>query len=324
MLKRIAVLGLIAALMLLIVACGGGNSEPSNNQQPQQPSSPSTPAQPAEQLPSGFLDVRGSDTMVNMGQALAEYYMDNVNQNANLAVTGGGSGTGIAGLINNDLDIAQSSRAIRQSELDDATGRGVDVHEFIVGVDGVAIGVNSANPIESVTMQELSDILTGAITNWSQLGWAEGGEITVYSRQSNSGTYAFVNEVVMDGADWAPNTQFLPGSSNINEALQTDVAGLGYFGVAYVGGETRALMVDGYSPQDEQAVGDGLYKVARPLFFYVNGTPEGLANHYLQWVLSAEGQAVIAEVGFYRVDPATAYDSTNKELFRSLGIEVTY
>ncbi|MDE5412467.1 PstS family phosphate ABC transporter substrate-binding protein [Alkalihalobacterium chitinilyticum] len=323
----------LGASIMALAACGGGNSsEPTANDGGTTggDNSNETPTEEVEEveeaeLPSGTLQIRGSDTMVNLGQALAEYYMDNVNEGAGLAVTGGGSGTGITALINNDVDIAQSSRAIKEEEIELAAENGVDVHEFVVGQDGVAVAVNPENPITEMTIGQLKDIFTGVVTDWSELGWEDGGEISVYSRQSNSGTYVFFNEVVMDTEDFGAGAKFMPGTSAIKEAIEQEVNAIGYIGVGYVDDNVTALEValdensEYFSPLDKANVASGDYPVARPLFFYTNGSPEGLVLHYLTWVLQdADATAQVEATGFFEIG---AYQEDNKKVYSDLGID---
>lgn len=270
----------------------------------------------------GYIEVRGSDTIVNLGQTWAEAYMD-AHANAFISVTGGGSGTGIAAIINDTTDIAESSRAISEFERTQAAERGIDVWEFIVAQDGLAIAVHRDNPIRRLTTDELKAIFTGVIRHWSELGWAEGGPISVYSRQSNSGTYVFFNASVMDGEDWAPGTRFMSGSASINEALRTDRNGIGYFGVGYAEGvnvlEVARPGEAYYTPLEQRHVDEGLYPIARPLYFYTNGFPKGLALDFLQFVLSEEGQALVRQAGFYRITPT--YAAANEATFERARIE---
>lgn len=269
----------------------------------------------------GYIDIRGSDTMVNLGQQWAEAFMAQ-RPDVQIAVTGGGSGTGIAQLINNNTDLAQASRPMKPEEFEQARQHGVEVYEFIVGQDGVVIAVHQDNPIEKLTVTQLKDIFTGKISDWSELGWAEGGPISIHSRDSSSGTHAFVVETVMDGEDWAPGTRFASGSAAINEALRTDIAGIGYFGVGYVEGtKAVSISVDGenyYSALDEEHVNNGLYPLARPLFFYTNGAPSGVLLDYLEWVLGEEGQTLLEEIGFFRVNQLQV--EQNELTFREAGL----
>lgn len=303
---RLLVAVVTVGAMSLLAACGGGGSDG---------------AQTTPEL-SGYIDIKGSDTMVNLGQAWAEAFMD-THPKVQIAVTGGGSGTGIAQLINNNTDIAQSSRAMKGSEFDDAARRGVDVYEFIVGQDGLATAVHRDNPVKQLTTDQLKDIFTGKITDWAAVGWAAGGAISVYSRDSNSGTYVFFLENVLHGEDWAPGTRFMPGSAAINEALQTDKAGIGYYGVGYVDGVTAlAVSSDGqnyYSPLNAADVDSGAYPLARPMFFYTNGAPEGLILEYLRWVLSdSDGQEIIKGVGFFPI--AAPHKDHNTATFKAAGV----
>lgn len=308
---------LVMAIFMVVAAACGSNEEASNNETNQEAST--------TELPAGFLDIRGSDTMVNLGQALAEVYMDNANENANLAVTGGGSGTGIAAMINNNVDIAQSSRAMKQEELDDAEANGATAHEFIIGQDGLAVAIHNDNPVTQLTMDEIKDVFTGKITSWADLGWAEGGDITVYSRQSNSGTYVYFNENVMDGEDFGAGTMFMPGSSAIREAVSQEVNAIGYIGIGYIDGINAVDVAldensDYYTPFEESNVNEGLYPIARPLFFYVNGTPEGLHLDYLNWVLKSEdARQVLRDTGFYQI--GSTYQEQNKTVYTELGLD---
>lgn len=270
-----------------------------------------------------YIEVRGSDTMVNLGQHFAEAFMES-NPEISLSVTGGGSGTGIAALINDTVDIAQSSRKIKQEERDDAADHGVEVHEFIVGQDAVSIIVNKDNPLREITLADLKDIFTGKISTWSELGWDGGGNITLYSRQSNSGTYVFFWETVMNEADWADETMYMPGTSAIYEAVVADSNGIGYVGVSYVREEVHALKVAReetgpfVDPLIRANVDDGSYPIARPLYFYINGVPEGAVLEYLQWVLSDEGKKVLEATGFYA--NTLEYEQQNSDTFQRLGI----
>ncbi|MTI94578.1 MAG: PstS family phosphate ABC transporter substrate-binding protein [Firmicutes bacterium] len=296
--KKIVIL-MVAVVVVVLSGCGNNNGD-------------------------GYLEIKGSDTMVNLGQQWADTYMD-ANSEVSLAVTGGGSGTGIAGLLNDNLDIAQSSRKITQEELDAAAQKNLDVYEFVVGQDAISVIVNDANPVAELTMDELKQIFTGEITQWAQLGWEEGGAISLYSRQSNSGTHVFFWETVLNQADWATNTMFMPGTSSIYEGVAADRDAIGYVGVAYVNHGVHAVNVGldktgpFIDPTIRANVDSGKYPIARPLYFYVNGKPEGAVLDYLQWVLSAEGIDVLETVGFYRNSPE--YEQANANLFQALDLK---
>jgi len=253
----------------------------------------------------GYVEIKGSDTMVNLAQTWAERFME-VNEETYISVTGGGSGTGIAALINDNTDIAASSRRMKDHELKLARKKGIEIWEFPVAIDALAVTVNKENPIESLSLPQLKDIFTGRVQTWSELGWQEGGRISVYSRQSNSGTYVFFNEHVMDGEDWAPHTKFLPGSASLNDAIKADRAGIGYYGVGYIEG-VKPLKIKGregeepVSPLDIESVSNGRYPLSRPLFLYTNGRPTGTVLEFLKFVLSEEGQELVVEEEYYRL-----------------------
>lgn len=277
-----------------------------------------------EEGPEGYLEIRGSDTMVNLGQAFAEEYMD-YNVNGDVAVTGGGSGTGIAAMINNEVDIAQSSRAMTEDEMDEAEANGAEPYEFIVGQDGLAVAVHNDNPIEDLTIEQVKDIFTGEITDWSEVGWDEGGEMSVYSRQSNSGTYVYFNENVMDGNDFASGAKFMPGSSAIREAIEQEVNAIGYIGIGYIEG-IDALNIaldedsDYVTPFEESNVDEGTYPIARPLYFYVNGSPEGIMMDYLDFVIKSEtADDVRYDTGFYQI--GSHNQEQNQEAYETLGLD---
>ena len=254
----------------------------------------------------GYAEVKGSDTMVNLAQAWAEAFMEQ-NEEAYISVTGGGSGTGIAALINDDTDIAASSREIKEKELENAREQGVVVWGFVVAIDGLAVAVNRKNPTENLTMKQLKQIFTGGINDWSMLGWPDGGSISVYSRQSNSGTYVFFNEHVMNDEDWAMGTKFLPGSASINDAIKTDLAGIGYYGVGYLEG-VKPLKIqrdegsEPVSPLDFENVSQGRYPLSRPLYLYVNGRPQGTVLEFLNFSFSEDGQRLVVEEEYYPIN----------------------
>ncbi len=253
----------------------------------------------------GYVEIKGSDTLVNLNQLWAEVFMEE-NEDTYISVTGGGSGTGIAALINDNTDIAASSREMKETEIEIARERGVTVWGFSVAIDALAVVVNRENPVDELTLSQLEAIFTGKIVDWSELGWEEGGGISVYSRQSNSGTYVFFNEAVMGGEDWAEGTKFLSGSASINDAIKTDRAAIGYYGVGYIE-NVKPLIVsenegsEGSSPLDLDAVSSGRYPLARPLFFYINGEPKGTVLDFLIFVLSKEGQSLVLEEEYYSI-----------------------
>ncbi|PYZ97363.1 phosphate-binding protein [Alteribacter lacisalsi] len=324
--KKFGLSVVAAGLVAVAAACGGGEDDTASGDNGSTGSDENGSAEESgDERPEGFLEIRGSDTMVNLGQAFAEGYMD-INELGDISVTGGGSGTGIAAMINNDIDIAQSSRAMTEEEFEEAEANGAEPHEFIVGQDGLAVAIHNDNPVEELTFAQIKDIFTGEITDWSEVGWDDGGTISVASRQSNSGTYVYFNQNVMDGEDFAPDAQFLPGSSAIREAVEQDASAIGYIGIGYVEGIDAvnvALDEDSeyVSPFEEENVDEGLYPIARPLYFYVNGTPDGIMEDYLKWVIYDEDADELRyDTGFYQI--GDEYMDQNEETFEELGIDL--
>jgi len=240
--------------------------------------------------------------MVIRGQRWAEEYM-NKNPGISIQVTGGGSGTGIAALINGATDICESSRPMKEKEKQDIRARhGKEVKEIPVALDGLAIYVHHSNPIQSITRAQLKSIYRGRLSNWRELGW-ENAQIVTYSRENNSGTYVFFKEHILDNEDFAENVQTLPGTAAIVNAVANDRRSIGYGGIAYSSG-IRAVPVVGkeggeaVSPSLE-TVQSGKYPLSRNLYFYTAGEPLGHIKEFINWVLSDEGQKTCDQVGYY-------------------------
>jgi len=261
-------------------------------------------------LAAGMINIKGSDTCVNLVQRLAEVYMEK--NRVPIAVTGGGSGTGIAALINGTIDVADSSREMKPEEIQQAKAQGFTPAEFTIAVDGLSIIVNKANPVKQLTTDEVGRIFKGEITNWSQVGGASR-PITLYGRQSNSGTYAFLQEHVLKG-DYSPHMNQMNGNAQIVEAVKRDVTAAGYCGVGYVEREAgRTLSVlkiakakgqTAYSPLEKSSVDSGAYPISRGLYQYTKGKPSGAVRDLIVWELSPAGQKVVAEEGFFTVGKA--------------------
>ena len=252
-----------------------------------------------------IVNIKGSDTMVILGQRWAEVYMQS-HPGRIVQVTGGGSGTGIAALINGTTEIAQASRSMKDAEKSQAEQRSRrSVEERIVARDGVTVYVHGTNPVAGLTIPQLREIYTGAVTNWNQLGGPDR-EIVVYGRESSSGTYVFFKEEVLGGADFAPKTQTLPGTAAVADAVGQDPAGIGYGGYAYGVGIRHVPIAReaGQPPVEpgEATVRDGSYPLARPLYWYTLSPLSPVASEFLEWVLSPEGQKVVKEVGYFPVD----------------------
>lgn len=248
------------------------------------------------------ITIKGSDTMVILAQRWAEAYMK-AHPGAVVQVTGGGSGTGIAALINGATDIAQASRPMKPEEKAAVkTRRGREVAEIAVALDGLSVYVDEKNPIEKISMPRLKAIYTGQIATWEALG-VPLGPIIAYGRENNSGTYAFFKEHVLGQEDFAPEVLSLPGTAAVINAVSKDKRAIGYGGIAYSKG-TKILKVsrDDQSPATEPSmanVDSGKYPLARALFFYTSGKAEGDLKTFIDWVLGPEGQKICQDVGYF-------------------------
>jgi phosphate transport system substrate-binding protein len=248
------------------------------------------------------LTLKGSDTMVILGQRWAEDYMK-ANPGVSVQVTGGGSGTGIAALINGTTDICEASRPMKDKEKDDAQAkRGAPAVETKVALDALAVYVNAKSPLKEISIPELHKIYAGDTTSWKDVG-GPNHAIVLYGRENNSGTYGYFKEHVLENKDFAASVQTLAGTSAVVSAVKGDAFGIGYGGIAYLEG-IRALNVkkDDASAAvtpSLQTAQDGTYPIARFLYFYTAGAPTGLAKRFIDWVKSPDGQKIIEVVGYY-------------------------
>jgi len=248
------------------------------------------------------ITVKGSDTMVILGQRWAENYM-NANKGQVIMVTGGGSGTGIAALINGTTEICQASRPMKQSEKlklrDRYQTMGVEIP---VARDGLTVYVSEANPVKQLTVEQLKGIYLGTITNWKDVGGADA-TIILYGRENSSGTYGFFKEHVLENRDFSARVQTLPGTAAVVNAVSKDANGIGYGGAAYAKGVREVgIQKDAKSPAvmpTAAAVRDNSYPLSRFLFFYLRKPPQGDTKKFVDWVLSAEGQKLASEVGYF-------------------------
>ncbi|MBK8576097.1 MAG: phosphate ABC transporter substrate-binding protein [Elusimicrobia bacterium] len=248
--------------------------------------------------------IKGSDTMVILNQRWAERYMDD-RANAVIQVTGGGSGTGMAALLSGATDICASSRPMKDKERAALVAKnGRPPVEIAVAKDGIAVYLNDANPLYSLTLDQVALIYRGKITNWREVGGADQ-KIILYSRENNSGTYEFFKEHVLNKKDFTPFAQCLPGTASVANAVARDKRGIGYGGAAYAKGiRFCGLKRDNLSPgilPDGPNILDGSYPVSRNLFFYLSAPAKGAVKDFIEFVLSPEGQAIVAKVGYYPV-----------------------
>jgi phosphate transport system substrate-binding protein len=250
---------------------------------------------------------KGSDTIVNLALAWAEAYQK-VDPSVSIAVTGGGSGTGLAALVNNTVDIANASRKIKDDEIAAAQANGVNPVEFVIAVDALAVIVNPANPVSELTIVQLSDIFTGRITNWRDVG-GNDTPIILVSRESNSGTHVYFLEEVIRGGDpdnkdiFAAQTLMMPSSVGITSEISRNPNAIGYDGLGYITKHEKMIAVakDSDSPYVIPSVetgADGSYPLARNLYMYTNGEPSGVIAEYLDWIRGPDGQKIVTELGF--------------------------
>jgi phosphate transport system substrate-binding protein len=256
---------------------------------------------------SSRIQNKGSDTMVNLALAWAETY-NRLNPTVQVSVTGGGSGTGIAALINHTVDMANASRQIKAEEVSQAEAAGIQPVEHIVAGDAIAVVVHPSNPIGELTIPQLSAMFSGQITNWREVG-GEDRPIVLLSRESNSGTHVFFLEKVVrqgktdDKTLFSPDTLLMPSSQGISAEVEQNPNAIGYDGLGYVTPEQKVLAVasaDGqaYVLPSVDTVKYGTYPIARPLYIYTVGEPQGAILDYLEWITGPEGQAIVLEQGF--------------------------
>jgi phosphate transport system substrate-binding protein len=253
------------------------------------------------------IENKGSDTMVNLALAWAEAY-EAAHPETRLSVTGGGSGTGIAALINGTVTIANASRAIKEEERQQAEANGVEPVEFVVARDAIAIVVNPANPVSQLSLPQLSAIYSGQITNWREVG-GEDRPIVLLSRETNSGTHVYFLENVLRLGEkenktlFSPDTLLMPSSEGISAEVRQNPNTIGYDGLGYVTPDMKTVAVsadaDGpYVLPTIATVNDKSYPIARDLYMYSRGQPEGVVKDYLDWVFGPEAQKIVAELGF--------------------------
>jgi phosphate transport system substrate-binding protein len=239
--------------------------------------------------------IKGSTTVLPIGQVTLEAYMK-ANPGANISLSGGGSGEGIKALIDKSTDIANSSREIKKAELELAKSKGVQPMETVVAIDAIVPIVNPRNKVKDLTVDQLSQIYQGKITNWKEVG-GENLEIVVISRDSSSGTFEAWGELVLKGAKVSPRAQMQASSGAIVQAVSKNRYALGYIGLGYIDKSVKVLTVNGVQASDKTALSKE-YPVSRFLYMYTNGEPKGETAKYIQFVLSPAGQALVKKEGF--------------------------
>lgn len=261
------------------------------------------------------ITIKGSDTMVNLAQRWAEEYMA-INDAVTIQVTGGGSGTGIAALLNGTTNIANASRELKEKEYEQAKANNIEPNEIEVALDGIAVIVNPDNQVDNLTVQQLSDVFSGKITNWKALGGTDK-EIVLYGRENSSGTYEFFKDNVLGRnesdtqVDFAPSTQVLQGTAALGEAVARDTKGIGYGGVGYFAEreDVKILHVkennnaNAIAPAENgkvnyEAIWSREYPIARFLYIYTNGNPEGEIKDFVDYIISPEGQELVKNMEY--------------------------
>ncbi len=282
---------LLITLAILAAGCG--------------PASEGSASQAAE-----YIEDRGSDTIVNLALAWAERYQV-LHPEVRISVSGGGSGVGLTALINGTVDIANASRQMKPEERQEAQARGIQPVEFVIARDAIAVIVHPDNPISRLTLRQLSDIYSGVINNWREVG-GEDRPIVRLSRETNSGTHVYFLETVLRMGDsdsdrlFSTDTLLLPSSEGIVYEVRQNPNAIGYDGLGYVPADLKVIAVarderGPYVLPSAETVDDGSYPVARDLYMYTGGEPAGAVAAYLAWILSPEAQAIVAELGFVPV-----------------------
>jgi len=244
------------------------------------------------------LTLAGSTTVLPIAQRVAEEFME-LYPDVNISVRGGGSGVGIAALIDGVVDIANASRPMKDEELKLARERGVNPVPTIIANDGIAIIVHPENPIDEISLDQLKAIYTGGISRWSELG-GTNRPIVVISRDVASGTFEVFKKLVLKGENVRPDAIRLASNKAVAITVAKTPDAIGYVGLGFLSPEVKPLKVDGVSPTPENVI-SGKYKIVRPLYMYTNGEPKGLAKEFIQFILSDEGQNLIKELGFVPV-----------------------
>lgn len=285
------ILAVFAAALLLLTACSSNATE-------------------SESSPASYIENKGSDTIVNLALAWAERYQGE-NPDVRISVTGGGSGTGIAALINGTVGIANASRQIKSEEIEKAKTNGVDPLEHIIARDAIAVIVNPENPVDKLTLQQIADIYSGKINNWQEVG-GEDRPIVRLSRETNSGTHVYFLETVLrmgnsrDKTLFSTDTLLLPSSEGIIAEVRQNPNAIGYDGLGYVPHDLKMIAIaetegGAYVLPSIPTVNDKTYPIARDLYMYTDGQPQGTLKEYLDWILSPEAQEIVAELGFVPV-----------------------
>lgn len=255
----------------------------------------------AHQLFAQKFKLKGSDTELPLTQNLAEAYMKH-NKNANLMVTGGGSGVGLAALLNGTTDVAQASRSLRMDEKLKLKNEGKAYTEVVIAYDAIAVIVNPANPVSQLTRQQIEGIYTGKITNWKELG-GENQKIIVYARETSSGTYEFFKEHVLNKKNYTPAVLMMPATGAIVQSVSQTKGAIGYIGLGYLEKTVKAVKVSydngtTFIAPSVAAAKNNTYPISRPLYYYYLTSIENTVSPYIKFVLSNAGQQIVLKTGY--------------------------
>jgi phosphate transport system substrate-binding protein len=289
--NRAITLAIILFALVLTASCGPASSS----------------AEAASDSAAGYIENKGSDTIVNLALAWAEKYQSD-HPEVRISVTGGGSGTGIASLINGTVDLANASRQIKEEEVAQAKSNGIESVEHVIARDAIAVIVNPENPVNELTLKQISDIYSGKIKNWSEIG-GDDRPLVRLSRETNSGTHVYFLETVLrlgsseDKTLFSTDTLLLPSSEGIIAEIRQNPNAIGYDGLGYVPKDLKTIAIaeeegGAYVLPSISTVNDKSYPIARDLYMYTDGEPTGILKEYLDWILSPEAQEIVAELGF--------------------------
>ena len=242
--------------------------------------------------------IRGSTTVLPIAQNAAEIYMDR-HDDVDISVQGGGSGVGVASIIDGTCDIADSSRAVKETEIHEAASKGVDLKANVIALDGIAVIVHPSNSLFQISKDQIKDIYTGKISNWADVG-GKDGKIVVVSRDIASGTFEAFNELALDKEKVRPDALMQASNQGVATIISKTPAAIGYVGLGYLSSRVKALKVDGVIPGKETVISKE-YALARPLYMYTNGEPQGVVKDFIDFILNEEGQKLVEELGFVGV-----------------------
>jgi phosphate transport system substrate-binding protein len=296
-LKTYAILTLLIIGFVFLAGCAGKNSESSSPAQ--ESSSEGTPAEKTTASETQSITLKGSDTVLPLAQAEAEEFMAE-NSGKSVTVTGGGSGVGIAALIDGEVNIASASREMTDDEIKSAEAKGINPIETTIAYDGITVIVNPSNSVSNLTFDQLRGIYNGSISNWKEVGGADA-QIAVISRDSSSGTYKDFQKDVLQGDEYRPDALTQPATGGIVTEVAQNTNAIGYIGFAYLDSSIKALSLDngnGSVAPTEESILNGSYPLSRSLYFYTNGEPADMIKEFTDFVINEKGQKIVNTVGY--------------------------